>query len=99
MTEFPATQHAIQITGVDEFIHNPAKPVDPVGPTQLLLKVESCGICFSDTKLLHAFDSHPRKAEVVSGIDLDALTETGRWLASRLGRDTGSKVGRALAAA
>ena len=75
MTEFPATQHAIQITGVDEFIHNPAKPVDPVGPTQLLLKVESCGICFSDTKLLHAFDSHPRKAEVVSGIDLDALAE------------------------
>ena len=33
VTEFPATQHAIQITGVDEFIHNPAKPVDPVGPT------------------------------------------------------------------
>ncbi len=75
MTEIPATQHAIQITGVDEFIHNPTKPVDPVGPTQLMLKVESCGICFSDTKLLHAFDSHPRKAEVVSGIDPEALKE------------------------
>ncbi|WP_372013961.1 hydroxymethylglutaryl-CoA lyase [Pseudoxanthomonas sp. 10H] len=34
-----------------------------------------------------------------TGIDLDALAETGRWLASRLGRQTGSKVGRALAAA
>ena len=34
-----------------------------------------------------------------TGIDLDALAETGRWLASRLGRETGSKVGRALAAA
>lgn len=75
MTEIPATQHAIQITGVDEFIHNESKAVDPVGPTQLLLKVEACGICFSDTKLLHAFDSHPRKADVVSGIDLDALAE------------------------
>ncbi|HJE52113.1 MAG TPA: alcohol dehydrogenase catalytic domain-containing protein [Tessaracoccus flavescens] len=41
----------------------------------MLLQVESCGICFSDTKLLHAFDTHPRKSDVVSGIDLDALAE------------------------
>ncbi|GAB3505513.1 hydroxymethylglutaryl-CoA lyase [Pseudoxanthomonas daejeonensis] len=34
-----------------------------------------------------------------TGIDLDALAETGRWLAAKLGRPTGSKVGRALAAA
>jgi hydroxymethylglutaryl-CoA lyase len=34
-----------------------------------------------------------------TGIDLEALASTGRWLAARLGRDTGSKVGRALAAA
>ncbi|UWX04631.1 hydroxymethylglutaryl-CoA lyase [Pseudoxanthomonas sp. NC8] len=34
-----------------------------------------------------------------TGIDLEALAETGRWLALRLGRETGSKVGRALAAA
>lgn len=33
-----------------------------------------------------------------TGIDLDALAETGRWLAALLGRDTGSKVGKALAA-
>ncbi|GHA73393.1 hydroxymethylglutaryl-CoA lyase [Cognatilysobacter bugurensis] len=32
-----------------------------------------------------------------TGVDLDALAETGRWLAGLLGRDTGSKVGRALA--
>ncbi len=31
-----------------------------------------------------------------TGIDLDALADTGRWLATRLGRQTGSKVGRAL---
>jgi hydroxymethylglutaryl-CoA lyase len=34
-----------------------------------------------------------------TGIDLDALAETGRWLAGLLGRETGSKVGRALASA
>jgi hydroxymethylglutaryl-CoA lyase len=34
-----------------------------------------------------------------TGIDLDALAATGRWLAARLGHETGSKVGRALAAA
>ena len=36
---------------------------------------------------------------VRTGIDLDALAATGRWLAGLLGRDTGSRVGKALAAA
>lgn len=31
-----------------------------------------------------------------TGIDLGALAETGRWLAGLLGRETGSKAGRAL---
>ena len=35
---------------------------------------------------------------IETGIDLDRLAETGRWLAQRLGRETGSKVGKALAA-
>ena len=34
-----------------------------------------------------------------TGIDLEALAATGRWLAQRLGRATGSKVGQALAVA
>jgi len=34
---------------------------------------------------------------IETGVDLPALAETGRWLASRLGRETGSKAGRALA--
>ena len=75
MTQVPETQYAIQITGVDQFEVNTAKPVDRVGPHQLLLKVEACGICFSDTKLLHQFDNHPRKSEVVSGIAPEALAE------------------------
>ena len=33
-----------------------------------------------------------------TGIDLDALADTGRWLAGLLGRDSGSRVGKALAA-
>ncbi|MGH8033430.1 MAG: hydroxymethylglutaryl-CoA lyase [Luteimonas sp.] len=33
-----------------------------------------------------------------TGIDLDALSDTGRWLAALLGRETGSKVSRARAA-
>jgi hydroxymethylglutaryl-CoA lyase len=41
--------------------------------------------------LLHGMGLH-------TGIDLDALADTGRWLAKLLGRDSGSKVGRALAA-
>ena len=34
-----------------------------------------------------------------TGIDLPALVETGRWLATLLGRESGSKVGKALATA
>ncbi|WGT47089.1 alcohol dehydrogenase catalytic domain-containing protein [Tessaracoccus lacteus] len=75
MTQIPTHQHAIQFVGVDEIVHNTNKPVDAVGPHQLLLQVEACGICFSDTKLLHAFDSHPRKSEVVEGISAEALAE------------------------
>lgn len=33
-----------------------------------------------------------------TGVDLPTLAETGRWLAALLGRETGSKVGKALAA-
>ena len=40
--------------------------------------------------MLHGLGIH-------TGIDLPALAETGRWLAAKLGRETGSKVGKALA--
>ena len=33
---------------------------------------------------------------IETGIDLERLAETGRWLAALLGRETGSKAGRAL---
>lgn len=75
MSHIPSHQHAITFVGVDEIVHATDKPVDPVGPHQMLLQVEACGICFSDTKLLHAFDSHPRKSEVIEGIASSALAE------------------------
>jgi threonine dehydrogenase-like Zn-dependent dehydrogenase len=75
MSNPPAAQQAIQYVGVDQLILNAAKPIDPVGPTQLLLGIEACGICFSDIKLLHAFEGHPRKSAVVSGVDPRVLAE------------------------
>lgn len=35
---------------------------------------------------------------IATGIDLERLSETGRWLSRLLGRETGSKVGKAMAA-
>jgi len=32
-----------------------------------------------------------------TGVDLDALVETGRWISARLGRENGSRMGKALA--
>jgi len=34
---------------------------------------------------------------IATGIDLERLSETGRWLAALLGRETGSKAGKAMA--
>jgi hydroxymethylglutaryl-CoA lyase len=33
---------------------------------------------------------------IATGVDIDRLAETGRWLAALLGRETGSKAGKAL---
>ncbi len=94
----PTTQHAVQIVGVDQIKVVSDKPVDPVGPTQLLLQVEACGICFSDTKLLHAFDSHPRKSEIVSGLTPEQLAEIPSYKPGTLPTVPGHEpVGRVVA--
>ena len=80
----PTSQYAIQFVGVDEIVLNRDKPVPAVGPTQLLLAVEVCGICFSDTKLLHAFDAHPRKSAVVSGLDAAELASVSSYVPGSL---------------
>jgi threonine dehydrogenase-like Zn-dependent dehydrogenase len=63
-TPIPATQVAAQIVAPDTIVLNTSKPVPQVGPSQVLCRVEATGICFSDTKLMHAFSAHPRKGEV-----------------------------------
>ena len=47
-SQFPNTQHAVQIIGPDQVVVNPAKAVPEVGPTQLLLQVEACGMLVED---------------------------------------------------
>ncbi len=66
MTTIPETQYAAQLVAADTIELNTAKPVPELGPTQILCRIEATGICFSDTKLMHAFTSHPRKSEVLT---------------------------------
>ncbi len=75
MTEIPKTQYAIPIVAADETALNTSTPVPELGPTQLLCEIEATGICFSDTKLLHAFTSHPRKSEVLTFLSAEELAE------------------------
>jgi len=69
------TQYAIQIRAKDRIEINKAMAVPEVGPSQILLEIEACGICFSDTKLMHAFESHPRKTPLQAGLTPTELAE------------------------
>ena len=69
----PETQHSVQLVGPGKLQLNTSKPVSTPGPHEILVKVEAVGLCFSDLKLLKQFDRHPRKAEVIRGIDPDVL--------------------------
>lgn len=94
----PPTQHAVQLVGPGELVHNRAKPVFVPGPTQLVLRVEAVGICFSDTKLAHAFTAHLRKAEVSGGIDPAVLAEIPSYVPGDLPTVPGHEVaGRIVA--
>ena len=73
MVEFPATQHAVQLVGPGELKLNRSKSVPPPGPYEILVQVEAVGLCFSDLKLLKQFHDHPRKSEVVTGIEKSVL--------------------------
>jgi threonine dehydrogenase-like Zn-dependent dehydrogenase len=75
MATIPAEQSAIQLVGPGKLILNRNKKVHPVGPYQILARVEAVGLCFSDLKLLKQFDRHARKSEVLSGIDKSILPE------------------------
>ncbi len=88
----PTIEHAIQIVGPGKLVHNRAKIVPVPGPTQLLVRVEAVGICFSDTKLLKAFSTHLRKARVTSGMDEATLGEIPSYVPGELPTVPGHEV-------
>jgi threonine dehydrogenase-like Zn-dependent dehydrogenase len=69
----PETQHAVQLVGPSMLVLNTRKGVVPPGPHEILIKVDAVGLCFSDLKLLKQFSAHPRKGQIVSGIDREIL--------------------------
>ena len=75
MTNLPQTQYAVQLVGPDELVLNTSKEITKPGRHQILCRVETVGLCFSDLKLLKQFSSHVRKSEIVSGIDPEILKE------------------------
>lgn len=79
MTAIPKTQYAVQLVGADKLRLNTAKPVDFPGEHHILVKVEAVGLCFSDLKLLHQFSEHPRKQNVVGGIDQEVLDKLSSY--------------------
>ncbi len=80
MAATPSQQQAVQLVGPDQLVLNPAKPVLKPGPHQVLAKVETVGLCFSDLKLLKQFSKHARKSEVATGIDPAALGEMPNYV-------------------
>ncbi len=76
----PETQHAVQLVAQGEARLNPTKPVFAPGPHEILLKIEAVGLCFSDIKLRKQFSAHPRKSEILSGIDPQILAESRSYV-------------------
>ena len=73
MSTLPATQFAVQLVGPSQLTLNPAKAVTQPGPHEVLIKIEACGLCFSDLKLLKQFSGHARKSQVIAGLAPDVL--------------------------
>jgi L-sorbose 1-phosphate reductase len=76
----PKQQRALQLVGPDQLKINEAKPIFKPGPNQVLCRVEVCGLCFSDLKLLKQFSGHVRKSEIMSGIDKRSLAEMSHYV-------------------
>jgi threonine dehydrogenase-like Zn-dependent dehydrogenase len=71
----PSRQTAVRLVGPDRVEFTAEKAVPAPGPTQILGRVECVGLCYSDMKLLHQFDRHPRKGPVVAGMAPEALRQ------------------------
>jgi L-sorbose 1-phosphate reductase len=79
-TTIPTTQYAIQLVGPSELKLNTSKEVFKPGRHQVLCKIEAVGLCFSDLKLLKQFTEHPRKSEIVKGLDSAALAQMPNYV-------------------
>ncbi len=64
MPMLPARQHAVQLVAPDRLQLTSEKSVGAPGPHQILARVQCVGLCYSDMKLLHQFDKHPRKSAI-----------------------------------
>jgi D-arabinose 1-dehydrogenase-like Zn-dependent alcohol dehydrogenase len=80
MSDLPKTQHAVQLVAANELVLNKSKPLAAPGPHQVLCRVEAVGLCFSDLKLIKQFAAHPRKAEIISGINPAVLQEISSYV-------------------
>ena len=80
MNTIPQSQRAVQLVGPDQLKVNDSKPVFNPGPHQVLCRVEVCGLCFSDLKLLKQFSGHARKSEVKTGLTPAALAEMPQYV-------------------
>ncbi len=80
MSDLPKTQHAVQLVAANELVLNKSKPLATPGPHQVLCRVEAVGLCFSDLKLIKQFAAHPRKAEIISGINPAVLQEISSYV-------------------
>ncbi|HXN35996.1 MAG TPA: alcohol dehydrogenase catalytic domain-containing protein [Opitutaceae bacterium] len=76
----PKTQRAVQLVGPDQLKVNEAKEIFEPGEHQVLCRVEVCGLCFSDLKLLKQFSGHARKSEIKQGVDPLALGEMPNYV-------------------
>jgi L-sorbose 1-phosphate reductase len=74
-TKLPASQYAVQLVGPSELTLNQDKPVYEPGPTQIVVRVDAVGLCFSDLKLLKQFSEHARKTDILRGIERSILEE------------------------
>lgn len=80
MSSIPTTQYAVQLVGPSDLQLNTAKEVFKPGPHQVLCKIEAVGLCFSDLKLLKQFTDHPRKGEIVKGLDSSTLSQIASYV-------------------
>jgi len=75
MKDIPSKQMAVQLVGPDKLTLNKEKNVYRPKEYQILARIESVGLCFSDLKLLKQFHDHARKAAINNNIAPDYLDQ------------------------